>query len=360
MIQLHQFARWIDREKFQLEFALPGEGPLPDSLKEIGEIVHAVDLNRRFDIRGYKSLTSLCRDRNVQIIHSHNARANVHARLARKYARLPVQISTIHNSVFNYDVSPARQHLYAAAERWTFKWCSHVIAVSEGIKKSLVSRYRFPAGAITVVPNGVDPDRVSPQSDRSAVLASLNVPDKSKVILQFGRLTPQKGFDILLKAVEKLKANYPDLIVLLAGDGPLRQELEGVAHNLGIGAVTRFLGHREKIGDLLGAADIVTLSSRSEGMPYTLLEAMSAGCAVVATEIPGIAEVIKTGDHAVSVPPEDPEALADAITDLIENPSRIGKLGEAARAHVQKCHTASGMVEKVELVYQNSMNHRIP
>lgn len=356
MIQLHQFARWIDRDKFSLEFALPAEGPLPDSLKEIGETVHPIDLNSRLDIKGMKSLARLCRDRDVQIIHSHNARANVHARLARRFAAVPVQISTIHNSIFNYGVSVVRQYLYVTAERQTFRWCTHVIAVSEGIKDSLVSRYRFPDGKITVVPNGVDLDRTAPQSDRAAILAQLKIPEDVKIILQVGRLTHQKGFDILLRAIAMLNDNQSDIIFLLAGDGPLRQELQEMAHSLGIEAVTRFLGHQENIGNLLGAADIVTLSSRSEGMPYTLLEAMSAGCAVVATRIPGIEEVLKSGDLAVVVPPEDPGAIAEAITGLLDNTDRISKLGEAALTHVLEFHTASRMVDEVEQLYMQVLN----
>lgn len=351
MIQLHQFARWIDRDKFSLEFALPAEGPLPDSLKEIGETVHPIDLNRRLDIKGMKSLARLCRDRDVQIIHSHNARANVHARLARRFAAVPVQISTIHNSVFNYGVSAVRQYMYVTAERQTFRWCSHVIAVSEGIKDSLVSSYKFPAEKVTVVPNGVDLDRTAPQFGRTAVLSQQNIPEHYRIILQFGRLTKQKGFDILLRAIALLKDHYPDIVFLLAGDGPLRQELEEEARILGIESITRFLGHQENIGDLLDAADIVTLSSRSEGMPYTLLEAMSAGCAIIASKIPGIEEVISTSDLAILVSSEDSSALAEAITRLINDPLEANRLGEAARRHILEHFTAHSMVERVQQLY---------
>ena len=352
MIQLHQYAKWIDRDHFRLEFALPSEGPLPDSLRDIGETVHPIDLKRRFDIPGIRRLAGLCSELGVQIVHSHNARANVHARIACRMAHVPVQISTIHNSIFNYGVSAVRQYLYVTAERFTARWCAQIIAVSEGISGDLMNRYGFHPEKITVVPNGVDLDRIEPQLDRSSARSGLDVPADSTVILQVGRLTPQKGFDILLDAFSELQRDHPGLVLLLVGEGSSRYDLEEQARLLGIERQTRFLGHRDDIADLLCSADIVTLSSRSEGMPYTLLEAMAAGCPVIATRIPGIEEVVRSEDLAVLVPPEDPEALASAISGLLSDSARVKSLGEAARRYIHEHHTARGMVEKVQRIYQ--------
>ena len=358
MIQLHQFARWIDRERFRLEYALPAQGPLPDSLRGIGERVHPVDLKRRLDIPGVRRLARLFSELGVHIVHSHNARANVHARIACRIAHVPVQISTIHNSIFNYGVSAVRQYLYVTAERQTFRWCDRVIAVSEGIAGDLRTRYRFPTEKITVVPNGVDMDRVEPRSDGSTVRAGLGIGTDSTIILQVGRLTPQKGYDILLKSFSTVHQNHPDAVLLMIGEGPQRRELEDLARGLGIEESSRFLGHREDIADLLGAADIVTLASRSEGMPYTLLEAMAAGRAVIATQIPGIEEVIKSEDMAVLVPTEDLAALAEALSGLIVEPSRSKSLGEAARRHIEVHHTASRMVERVQQIYRSLLDRK--
>jgi len=178
------------------------------------------------------------------------------------------------------------------------------------------------------------------------------------VLLQVGRLTPQKGFDVLFEAIAKIAKRYPHLVVLAVGEGPLRQQLEGLAQQLNIESAVRFLGHREDVADLLNAVDLVTLASRSEGMPYTLLEAMGSGRAVVATRIGGIEEVIKKEGTAALVPTENPEALAAAITTLLDDPAHAAQMGRDANDYIMEHHTAAGMVAQVQSIYQDLLAKR--
>ena len=353
MVQMHQFARWLDRGAFHIEFAMPAGGPMPESLTAMGQTVHAIELASRFSLKDVNDLMQLCEVRNINVLHSHNVRANIHARVAGKRAGVPARVSTIHNSVYHYDVPWLNQRLYALAERLTLRWCDRVIAVSEGIAQELRSRYGLPADRITVVPNGVDPERLQARVSREEVRAKAAVPPQATVLLQVGRLTPQKGFDVLFKAVAGIAGRFPDLVVLVVGEGPLRAELEGLARQLQITPAVRFLGHREDVADLLNAADLVTLASRSEGMPYTLLEAMGCGRAVVATRIGGIEEVIKEEGTALLVPTEDPEALAGAIVELLDDRARAAEVGTAAREYIMAHHTAAGMVAQVQSIYRD-------
>ena len=352
MIQMHQFARWIDRDAFQIEFAMPAGGPMPDSLAAMGQTVHAVELGSRFSVGGLRHLARLCRTRQIDVLHSHNVRANVHARIAGHRASVPARVSTIHNSVYHYEVSSLHQRLYALAERSTLRWCHRVIAVSQGIAQQLRSGYGFPPEAITVVPNGVDPERLTPSQDRTQIRQRLGVDPDATVLLQVGRLTHQKGYDVLFEAVAGIVARFGRLAVLVVGDGPLRAELEGHVQALQLGAVVRFLGHREDVADLLHAADLVTLASRSEGMPYTLLEAMGSGRAVVATRIGGIEEGIQQEGTVRLVPTEDADALGAAVAALLEAPEEMAQMGAAAREYVHAHHTAEGMVAQVEAIYR--------
>ena len=352
MVQMHQFARWVDRD-FHFEFAMPAGGPMPESLKDKGETVHAVELGSRFSLKDVGGLIQLCRERGIDVVHSHNVRANIHARVAGRRAGVPACVSTIHNSVYHYDVAALNQRAYAMAERWTLRWCDRVIAVSEGIAQQLRCGYGFPPEKITVVPNGVDPERLEPHASRQKVRQSVEVAEGATVLLQVGRLTPQKGFDVLFEAIARIADRYPHLVVLAVGDGPLREQLERLAQRLNIASVVRFLGHREDVADLLNSADLVTLASRSEGMPYTLLEAMGSGRAVVATRIGGIEEVIKKEGTAVLVPTEDPEALAAAIASLLDDSVHAEAVGSAARAYIMEHHTAARMVERVQSIYRD-------
>ena len=157
---------------------------------------------------------------------------------------------------------------------------------------------------------------------------------------------------MLFEAVAQIVERCPGLVVLAVGDGPLRQELEDLARRLNIAHVVRFLGHREDVADLLHAADIVTLASRSEGMPYTLLEAMGSARAVIATRIGGIEEVIQQEGTAVLVPSQDPGALAKAIVDLLADPEGTARMGQGARQYVMEHHTAAGMLKQVQAIYR--------
>ena len=204
MIQMHQFARWLDRDAFQIEFAMPGGGPMPESLAAMGETVHAVELGSRFSLRDVRRLARLCRERRIDVLHSHNVRANIHARVAGRMASVPARVSTIHNSVYHYDVSAVHKHLYSAAERLTLRWCNRVIAVSEGIALELRSRYQLRPEKISVVPNGVDPGRLEARVERAQVREQLGIGDEAIVLLQVGRLTPQKGYDVLFEAVARI------------------------------------------------------------------------------------------------------------------------------------------------------------
>jgi len=352
MVQMQQFARWVDREAFHFEFAMPSGGPMPESLKAMGQTVHAVELSSRFGLNDVSHLMRLCNERGIDVLHSHNVRANVHARVAGWRARVPARVSTIHNSVYHYDVSALNQHLYAMAERLTLRWCDRVIAVSEGVANELRSRYGLAPDKITVVPNGVDPGRLEPRMSSDQVRATMGVAADAQVLLQVGRLTPQKGFDVLFETIAIIIERYPRLVVLVAGEGPSLASLEALAQRLKITSAVHFLGHREDVADLLTAADLVTLASRSEGMPYTLLEAMGIGRAVVATRIGGIEEVIKRDDTAVLVPTEDPEALAAAISSLLDNSVHAAAVGNAAREYIMQHHLAAAMVEQVQSIYR--------
>ena len=277
MVQMHQFARWIDRDGFHVEFAMPAGGPMPDSLVEMGQTVHAVELGSRFSFRDVRRLVDLCRERRIDVLHSHNVRANIHARIAGRNGGVPACVSTIHNSVYHYDVPVLHQRAYALAERFTLRWCDRVIAVSEGIAAELRNRYGFPSAKIAVVPNGVDPERLVPSANREEVRQNAGVDTNATVLLQVGRLTPQKGFDLLIAAIARIAERYPRLVVLAVGEGPLRAELEALARQLKVEDVVRFLGHREDIADLLNAADLVTLASRRRGCPIPYWRPWGAG-----------------------------------------------------------------------------------
>jgi glycosyltransferase involved in cell wall biosynthesis len=350
MTHLLQLARWFDPARVRVAFAVPPDGPLLPALHREHVPVHPIPFRSRLDPLAILRLARLCRGR-FELLHSHNARANVHARFAARLAAVPVTVSTVHNSVFKYDVSVARQRLYAAAERRTVRWANRIVAVSSGIAEDLVLRYGIPSAKIVVIPNGIDPECLRPSRPATAIRAEFGVAPSSALIVQVGRLTPQKGFDTLLLALVRIRAAFPSVRTLLVGDGPDRPALESLASRLGIDDCVQFLGYRTDVIDILTAAELVTVPSRSEGMPYTLLEAMGLGRPVVASRIPGIIEVVQDGHTGILIPPNDPAALASAALRVLRNPQSAATFGAHAKTHTLTYFTAERMARSLTDLY---------
>jgi glycosyltransferase involved in cell wall biosynthesis len=321
-------------------------------LRAHGWAVHAFDWRARFDPMTILRLMRLCREQHIDILHSHSARANLHARLAGRLAGVRV-VSTVHNSVFAYEVSAARQRAYAALERWSARWAERVVAVSHGIADDLISRYRIPAAKVAVIPNGVDLERLQARRTCAAVRTELGIPLSAPLVVQAGRFTRQKGFDVLLEAAAHVRLSQPDIRVLCVGDGPERARLAVQTAGLGLTSCVRFMGRTDALPDVLAAADVVTLASRSEGLPYVLLEAMGLGRPVIGTRIPGIAEVVEDQRSGLLVSPEDPQALGTAILALLNEPPRRLAFGHAGRHRVQAHFTAETMARSLGDVYRD-------
>lgn len=219
------------------------------------------------------------------------------------------------------------------------------IAVSGHVKARLEG-LGWPPRKIQVIPNAVDAAslqrRPDPQLRRNAAGG-----DAGTVVLVPGRLDAQKGHRYLLRAVEEI----PDATFLLAGGGPLREELETLAHTLGITDRVVFLGHRSDIADLLAVSDLVVLPSLYEGLPLAVLEAMAAGRAVITTRVGGVEEVVTEGQNGVLVPPAHPAALAAAIRTLVRDPELSRRLGAAGRQTIEADYDAATMAERVCRVY---------
>lgn len=212
------------------------------------------------------------------------------------------------------------------------------IAVSEANRRVLVHDYGLPAERLVVIPNNVDIDVFAPPTAdrRRAARAALNLGDE-RALLTLARLHEQKGLDILLDAAAQVPAG--DWTLLIAGVGPLEDDLKRQAAELGLGDRVRWLGWCDDSVAALAAADLFVLPSRYEGQPIALLEAMAAGVPVLATAVAGTPEALDDGRLGTLAPPEDPAALAHALRRFLagELPDRTA----AARAQVALNHNSA-------------------
>jgi glycosyltransferase involved in cell wall biosynthesis len=346
----------LDRKRFTLSVIVPDDGPLVERLHALDIATCRVPLNARLVSPGaFLALVRTLQQLRPMIVQSHGARSNVYTRLAARYAGVPIVLSTVHNSLFDYEVAGWRRALYVGAERLTSPLADRIVSVSRAIARDLVERYRIEASRTVVVHNGIDAWAFRPARDGATVRAELRVPAGRRVVVMAGRMTPQKGWDVLLEAAARLAPLRDDIFWLLVGDGPLQPALMRRAGELGVRAC--FVGARADMADVLGCADLVVLASRSEGLPFTLLEAMALGKPVVATRVGGVPEVVEEGRSGRLVPPEDPAALATAVASVLDTPDAAA-MGVRGRARVEAAFTLDAMVRGLERVYAAELHAR--
>jgi glycosyltransferase involved in cell wall biosynthesis len=249
--------------------------------------------------------------------------------LAARALRLPLLVS-VHVALLGRS---ARHELLSAR---TLRAADAVIAVSDGIAAHLAT-LRVDA---TVVPNGV-PVPVAEAGARQA----LGVDAGACVVGGIGRLTEQKGWDVLCRAMPALRAQRPDVVVVVIGDGPQRSELESLAREHDV----RLLGARENAASLLTGFDVLAAPSRYEGLALVPMEALHAGVPVVASDIDGLRDVV--GDAGVLVTPEDPDALGAALATLAADRAARAELAERGRERAAQRFTVPRMAHETAAVY---------
>ena len=356
---IRTLAAEIDRSRFALGVVVPEHGPLVDRLRAQEVPVHLARVaDRLLNPAALRALIDVFRRERPALVQSHGARSNVYTKVAARLAGVPVVVSTVHNSLFDYDVSRWRRRAYVLAERVTSPLADAIVAVSGAIAGDLARRYRIRGPRIVVIHNGIDAGAFLPRRPRAPMLAALGLEEGDRVIGLAGRMTPQKGHEFLLEAVARLAPRFPRLRCVLAGDGPLRAMLEARAAALGITHRCRFLGPRADVADVLSVVEIVTLPSRSEGLPFALLEAMALGKAVVASTVGGNPEVVEDGRTGFLVPTADVAALADALARLLDRPDEAGAMGARGRVRVRDHFTLTRTTRALEELYLDLLTAR--
>jgi glycosyltransferase involved in cell wall biosynthesis len=228
------------------------------------------------------------------------------------------------------------------------------------VARDLVERYRLPAAQIVVIPNGIDPAGFVPERPPAATRAALGLPSEARLIGLVGRLTRQKGPDVLIAALPALVSAWPQLRCLFVGDGVLGEELRRQAESRAVGPHCVFLGPRRDVADLVAILEVVVLPSRSEGLPFALLEAMALAKPVVATRVGGSSEVVDDGRTGLLVPPEDPAALAQALRWLLNRPAEAAAMGRRGRERVVREFSLGHSVGALQELYWSAAAHVAP
>lgn len=227
-----------------------------------------------------------------------------------------------------------------------------VFAVSEPVRERLVEL--GVSGVVTLGGAAIDAEELTRRAREPIALPH----GHPRIGSAIGQLEPLKGIDVLLRAFERILAEYPEAICLIAGEGSQREELQLLAETLGIAARVRFLGYLDEPAPLLAAVDLHVSPSRSEGLGTATAQAMALGVPVIATAVGGSSDVVTDGVTGLLVPPDDVGALATAMSELLGDPERARTLAEKGRADVIARHGVAGFAGETWERYARALSDR--
>ena len=332
-------------------FCLDAVGALGERLRKEGFDVVCLGRRPGRDWRVAWRLAREMRARFIEVVHAHQYTPFFYAALAKLllFPRPPRLIFTEHGRHYPDVVSRQRR----AANRWLLHCAADAVNACCAFSADSLHRIDgFPMRRVEVIENGIDLSRYDPAADRIALRRSLGLDPGRRYLACVARFHPVKDHATLLHAFARVAGARDGVDLLLAGDGPLRGELEAQAGRLGIAGRVRFLGVRSDVPDLLRAVDAFALTSVSEAASLTLLEAMASRLPVVVTAVGGNPEIVRDGVEGLLVPRGDAAAAADALLRLFDDPVGAATMGEAGRARVEARYQLSQTIDAYRRLYE--------
>ena len=279
-------------------------------------------------------------ERGADLVHLHTGRANWLGGLGAWRAGLPALTTRRMDH-------PVKRHL---VNRLVYgRFVRHAVGIAPAVTEHL-RQAGVPEEKLSTIWSAVDPEALRPREGRAAMRRALGVDEETILVLSSAHLSRRKGLDVALEALARVD-HTPRWRLLVAGDGPELPTLQSQATALGLEHRVRFLGRRDDVPDLLAAADVFLLPSRSEGLGIAALEAMAAGRPVVASEVGGLAQAVVSERTGLLVPPEDPAALAAALDRLLRDAELRASLGAEGPRRIDEGFRADQMVAAYETLY---------
>ena len=346
----------LDKSRYQVTVcALREGGVLEQELRESG--IEVIKLVPPFadgtDYLTFWKLYRIFRKERPDIIHTHNSQPFIEGGMAALLARVPAFVHTEHGRHF-----PDKRR-YMFAERVMSHFASCIVAVSDSAGNDLVTYEKIAPEKIRTVMNGIDGGRFRRRvfSGREEKLGELGIRGYDFILGFAGRLAPEKGLIHLLKAMRRLADGSPDkkILLLIAGEGSMMDELTGEAGRLGLEGSVRFLGPRLDMDELMGTFDVFVLPSLREGLPLVLLEAAAAGLPIVATRVGGNGFAVKDGLNGYLVGAGDDAALYNALRALLGDREKIRKFGESSREIFDNNFSIGKMMGQYLKIYEESL-----
>jgi glycosyltransferase involved in cell wall biosynthesis len=322
-IYVRNLIRLLPSDLFRVTCLCPYETEYTASLRQLGCNVFVTSMQEDPPWRSIQTAVEIIRNQQIDLVHAHLPKAHVLAGLAGCLTRTPV-VATVHG------MSMTTQELGISRTTGT----NLLVVCQEAYIQALTMG--VPPDRVTLIPNGVDLDTFVPDRNGHPLREAIGVPLHAPLVGFVGRLAHEKGPDQFIRAAEYVHQHRPDVHFVLVGEGPMRQELTGMIQTMGLTDRVHLAGLWAEPWQVYPALDIVAQTSRIEGMPFSLLEAMACGRPTVAIAVGGVVELVEVGTTGQLVGPGDWEAVGDWLLELLANPVRLEAMGRAARKRVEE------------------------
>lgn len=333
--------RGLDRSRFSPELCC---------LKELGELgetlaaelpVHSNLLSQKYDLRVWPRLKRLLRERGIDAVVTVGAGDKMFwGRLAARRVGVPVIVSAIHSTGWPDGIGRLNRMLTPLTDAF--------IAVAPSHGKFLAEHLGVPRERVAVIPNGVDTRRFAPLPDVASIRRELGLGLTDPVVGIVAALRPEKNHEMFLRVAAQVVRELPSARFLVVGDGPCRAALEQQSQDLGLSSNVQFLGTRTDVPRVLAAMDVFTLTSHNEANPVSILEAMSVGRSVIATNVGSIHEAVTNAETGYLVPPGDENQFAARLLELLNAPLQCHFMGAAGREKVVRKWSVEVMISGYE------------
>jgi glycosyltransferase involved in cell wall biosynthesis len=305
----------------------------------------------KFDIRTGRIIRDIILRHNINLIHSHDYKSDLLAFLVQRWMRKRsiALLSTAHAWV----ILGFRGEIYRRLDLMLMKHFDHLIAVSQATKAEMVAA-GVPSSQISVIHNGIDTEEWARSQVTGHLRQQLGVEQAFPIIGYVGRIMPEKDLHTWLKAAARVAKQYPQARFILVGegsDGSTQRDLQRLAKELGIAEMTLFPGYREKLLAIYASFDIFMMTSRREGLPNSILEAMAMGLPVITTDVAGAKELVADNVTGFVHPQGDVEGLAQSLLRCINNRDLRLRMGIAGRERVDAGFSFAQRLQKVEDLY---------
>lgn len=342
----------------------PHEGDMADLARTNGvEPVLLPALGREIspfdDLAALARMVRLVRQVRPDVVHTHMAKAGTVGRLAARICRVPLVVHTYHGHVFHSYFSPLKTRVFLTIERALGLGTDRIIVVGERQRDEIAGFGVAPVEKLVPIRLGLElAPFLHAEGHRSSLRTELGVAPETPLVGIIARLVPVKAHEVFFEAAQRVAAALPDARFVVVGDGERRAELQALVERLGLTASVKFVGWLRDMPRVYAGLDVVALTSRNEGSPVALIEALAAARPVVSTAVGGVPEVVIDQETGLTVPSGDAAGLSEGILRLLRDRELAERLGQAGRRHVYPRYDSSRLVDDMRSLYRRELATR--